>query len=156
MHPNQKLIERFYACFNARDGDGMAACYASDAEFSDPVFMGLTGAEAGAMWRMLCSRAADLQVKVSNISANDSAGSAHWDASYTFSKTGRKVLNSIDADFTFRNGLIQRHVDTFDLWRWAGMALGTKGQLLGWLPPVQASIRAEARKGLDAFMARAR
>ena len=155
MHANAQLIERFYACFSARDGDGMAACYAPDAEFSDPVFPGLKGAEVGAMWRMLCARAADLQVSVSNVSADDAAGSAHWDASYTFSKTGRKVENRIDARFEFRDGRILRHVDSFDLWRWAGMALGSKGLLLGWLPRVQASIRAEARKGLDAFMRKA-
>ena len=155
MHPNAQLIERFYACFNARDGDGMAACYTPDAEFSDPVFLGLKGAEVGAMWRMLCSRAADLRVIVSNVTADDAVGSAHWDASYTFSKTARQVLNRIDARFAFRDGRIVRHVDSFGLWRWAGMALGAKGLLLGWLPQVRAAIRAEARKGLDAFMRKA-
>ena len=156
MHANAQLIERFYSCFNTRDGEGMAACYAPDAEFSDPVFPGLKGAEVGAMWRMLCARAADLQVVVSNVSADDAAGGAHWDADYTFSKTGRKVHNRIDARFEFRNGRIVRHVDSFDLWRWTRMALGAKGVLVGWLPPVQAAIRAEARKGLDAFMRKAR
>lgn len=156
MHANAQLIERFYACFNARDGEGMAACYAPDAEFSDPVFPGLKGAEVGAMWRMLCARAADLKVVASNVSADDAAGRAHWDADYTFSKTGRRVHNRIDARFEFRDARIRRHVDTFDLWRWTRMALGAKGVLAGWLPPVQAAIRAEARKGLDAFMRKPR
>ena len=31
------------------------------------------------------------------------------------------------------------------------MALGAKGKLLGWLPPVQRSIHAKALAGLDAF-----
>ena len=35
---NKQLIERFYAAFGRRDGDAMAACYAPDASFSDPVF----------------------------------------------------------------------------------------------------------------------
>jgi hypothetical protein len=34
------------------------------------------------------------------------------------------------------------------------MALGVKGRLLGWLPPVQASIRRQAGASLRAFMAR--
>ena len=65
-------------------------------------------------------------------------------------KTGRKVLNRIDAEFVFRAGKIARHTDSFDLWAWAGMALGLKGRLLGWLPPVQGAICAGADKELRA------
>ena len=59
----------------------------------------------------------------------------------------------LDATFEFGDGLITRHVDRFSLWRWAAMALGAKGALLGWLPPVRAAIRARAAKGLAAYMA---
>ena len=52
-----ELIERFYAAFDRKDGDAMAACYAPDARFSDPAFGELRGAEPGAMWRMLTSQA---------------------------------------------------------------------------------------------------
>jgi hypothetical protein len=31
------------------------------------------------------------------------------------------------------------------------MALGAKGKLLGWLPPIQRAIRQKALGGLDAF-----
>ncbi len=47
------MIERFYDAFGRRDGAAMEACYAPDVHFSDPVFVDLRGAEAGAMWRML-------------------------------------------------------------------------------------------------------
>src|SRR5436190_2219712 len=46
--PNDALIQRFYAAFAARDGAAMAACYAPDATFSDPVFTDLKGEEPGA------------------------------------------------------------------------------------------------------------
>ena len=36
---------------------------------------------------------ADLVIEHSQVSANDTEGRAHWDATYTFSATGRKVLN---------------------------------------------------------------
>ena len=65
-------------------------------------------------------------------------GRAHWVATYTYSATGRPVENRIDATFEFRDGRIVRHRDRFDLYRWARQALGPKGLLLGWLPPVQA------------------
>jgi ketosteroid isomerase-like protein len=152
MHPNAKLITDFYAAFAKRDAEGMVACYAKDVHFTDPVFRSLRGEEAGAMWRMLCERGKDLQVEASAIEADDTTGKAHWDAHYTFSATGNHVLNRIDAAFTFEGGKIVRHVDSFDLYRWASQALGMKGKLLGWLPPVQNAIRKQGDAGLRDYM----
>ena len=151
MHPNAELIHTFYTCFANRDGAGMAACYHPNIVFSDPVFTHLAGPQAGAMWQMLCARGHDLAVRHTNVEANDTHGSAHWEATYTF-RTGRLVHNVIEATFDFQDGAIMRHTDAFDLWKWAGMALGTKGKLLGWTPFVQSAIRNQAMHGLDAWM----
>lgn len=153
MHPNAALIERFYAAFAARDAAGMKACYHPEVVFSDPAFGELRGAEAGAMWAMLLERGKDLQVTASDIHADDERGRAHWDARYTFGQTGRSVLNRIDAEFAFRDGLIVRHTDTFDFWQWARQALGPAGLVLGWTPIVQNRVRATARAGLEKYMA---
>jgi ketosteroid isomerase-like protein len=154
MHPHAQLIETFYAAFAKRDAEAMVACYHPDIHFSDPVFQDLRGAHAGNMWRMLCERATTLVVEHSGVSADDKAGKAHWEARYDFTATGRKVHNVIDARFEFRDGKIVRHADTFDLWKWAGMALGAKGKLLGWAPPVQNAIRKQGMKGLEVFEAK--
>jgi hypothetical protein len=130
----------------------MIAHYDPQVQFSDPVFTSLRGDEVFAMWRMLTGRATDLRIEATGIEADDRSGKAHWDAWYTFSATGRKVLNRIDASFAFRDGKIVRHDDSFDLWRWASMALGLKGKLLGWAPFVQGAIRKQADAGLRAFM----
>ena len=153
-HPNADLIERFYAALNRRDAPAMIACYAPDATFSDPVFFDLDAAGVAAMWRMLCARGKDLAVVASNIEADDTTGRAYWVATYTYSGTGRQVENRIDAQFAFRDGLISRHVDRFDLWRWLRQALGAKGALLGWLPPVQGAVRAQAAKALADWLAK--
>lgn len=154
MHSNARMIEDFYRSFAKRDPAGMIACYAPDIHFSDAVFTDLRGAEARAMWRMLAARAADLRIEASGIEADDTSGRAHWEAWYTFSATGNAVHNIIDARFEIKDGKVVRHVDTFDLRRWAGMALGLKGKLLGWLPPVQAQIRKQGAAGLAAYMAK--
>lgn len=151
-HPNDKLIERLYTALGARDGETMGRCYTDDARFSDPVFQNLDACGVRGMWAMLCSRAADLEVRVSDIVTDDTRGSARWVATYTFSKTGRQVRNVIDANYEFRDGKIVRHTDRFDLWRWAGMALGLQGMLLGWTPLVQNAIRREAMRGLQAWL----
>ena len=153
-HPNAVLIERFYDALGRRDAEAMIACYAPQATFSDPVFRDLDAAGAAAMWRMLCARGKDLAVVASNVDADDLSGRAHWVATYTYSATGRHVENRIDAEFAFREGRIVRHVDRFDLWRWLRQAIGAKGALLGWLPPVQGAVRAQAAKALAEWRAK--
>ncbi len=129
----------------------MGACYAATVTFQDPVFT-LAGWRARAMWRMLCERGKDLRVSVGDIQGDATTGSARWEAWYTFSATGRPVHNVITAQFEFTDGSIVRHVDYFDLHRWASQALGLKGLLLGWAPPVQRSIRRQAARSLDAYI----
>ncbi|HEV2290220.1 MAG TPA: nuclear transport factor 2 family protein [Gemmatimonadales bacterium] len=154
MTGNTEVIAALYAALSRRDAPAMAACYAPDATFSDPVFVGLQGAEVSAMWRMLCERATDFRVECRDIRASGDAGAAHWEAWYSFSATGRQVHNVIEATFEFRDGLIVRHVDRFDLHRWARQALGPAGWLLGWTPPMQAAIRRKAAAGLRRAMGR--
>lgn len=149
---NAELIERFYSAFARRDPETMAACYIPDAHFSDPVFVDLRGAEVPAMWQMLCERGTDLEVTHSEVEANGDRGSAHWEARYTFSATGRHVHNVIEASFGFRDGLIVEHTDRFDLWRWCRQALGPVGVLAGWSPPVQGKVRSQADSALREFM----
>lgn len=141
-------IARLYTAFAARDGAAMAACYHPEATFSDPVFEGLRGAEIGAMWTMLCERGTDLRVEW----AATGDDTAHWEAWYTFSATGRKVHNVIDARFAFRDGLIVEHVDTFDFARWSRQALGVTGWALGWTPFLRRKVGATARGQLDRWM----
>ncbi len=157
MHPNVACLERFYAAFQQRDARAMAVGYHADVHFSDEVFPDLHGPDAGAMWAMLCARGKDLRVEASAFTADDHHGRAHWEAWYTFSGTGRMVHNIIEAEFTFRDGLIVRHVDRFDFARWARQALGPLG-LLGAVPilrgRLRAKVRATAARSLAAWMAR--
>jgi len=144
------LIQHFYAAFDEHDGNAMAACYAPDAHFWDPVFGDLTGTEAGQMWRMLTGRAADLRVELAEHASDGDNGSAHWIARYTFTQTGRPVVNDIRATFKFRDGRITDHRDEFDFVKWARQSIG----VLGLLPPVRARVRSKARAGLDEFIAK--
>lgn len=146
------LLHRFYTAFQARDAAAMGACYHPEVTFSDPVFPHLEGKKAVAMWRMLCDRGKDLRIEYRDVEADAGQASVHWEAWYTFSATGKKVHNRIDATFELEDGLIRRHQDRFDLWRWAGQALGLKGELLGWAPPVQNAIRRQAATALDRYV----
>ncbi|NGY06859.1 nuclear transport factor 2 family protein [Solimonas terrae] len=154
MHPNAQLLETFYAAFARRDAAAMAACYHADARFADPVFPALDGAGVRAMWAMLCAGGKDLRIEASGIVADDSEGRAHWDAHYTFSGTGRPVLNRIDASFRFRDGLIVDHRDVFDFHAWATQALGLGGRLLGGSGWLRRKVQKQAAARLDAWQRR--
>jgi len=150
---NVALLDEFYAAFARLDGVAMAQCYAPDATFSDPVFVGLRGEQPGGMWRMLTSRAKDLTVDLVSRDADETAGSAHWVAHYEFAQTGRPVVNDVHSRFRFVDGLIAEQVDEFHFHRWSRQALGLPGLLLGWTPMLRRSVQGKARAGLDKYLA---
>lgn len=151
---SRATIERFYAAFARLDGAVMQACYADDARFDDEVFSLAGRQRIGGMWRMLCSATqakgrAHWKLEVSDLTDR----SAHWEAHYLFSATGRQVHNRIDAEFEFgADGLITRHRDRFDFWAWSRQALGAPGWLLGWTPFLRAKVRAQAAANLQRFL----
>ena len=154
-HPNAAAIERFYRSFDARDAAAMNDLYAGDVAFTDPAFGTLRGDEVRAMWTMLTGQAKDLSVRASEVRADAGTGSAHWRAEYTFTATGRPVVNEIDAAFRFDgDGKVVEHVDRFSFWRWSRQALGPSAVVLGSNPLGHALVRRRARGRLEAFMAR--
>jgi hypothetical protein len=152
MHPNVTLIQRFYEGFQQKNHQQMGACYADSATFRDPVFDLKNGKEARAMWHFLCENGKDLKITFRDVKADDQRGSAHWEAEYTFSATGRKVHNVIEAEFEFQDGKIVKHRDRFGFWKWTRMALGGTGVMLGWTPLVKGKVRGTAGKGLRKFI----
>lgn len=147
------LLDRFYGAFAARDGATMASCYSADAHFTDPAF-DLRGPWIGAMWRMLAERAQEFSLEYQIVEAGPDRGRVNWTARYLFSQSGRRVVNHIQAEIHIADGLIVRHVDRFSFWRWARQALGPVGAVLGWSQLLKAKVRAQALKGLKAWVDR--
>jgi ketosteroid isomerase-like protein len=150
------VIESFYDAFARLDGAAMEAAYAENATFRDPAFTLSGRARIGGMWRMLTDVTRDKGKDVWRLEASAiTENSAHWEAHYRFSATGRMVHNIIDARFVFdKDDKIVEHVDTFDFWRWSRQSLGTPGLLLGWTPFLRNKVRATAAKNLDGYLAK--
>jgi len=149
---SKELITKFYKAFSELDSTTMVSCYHNDIEFTDPAFGTLKGERAKAMWVMLCKNAQDLKIEFSKVEATENTGSAHWDASYTFRKTGRPVLNKIDAQFKFKDGKIIKHIDSFDLHNWAKQAIGFQGLLLGGTSFFKKKLHQQTNGLLDKFI----
>lgn len=153
MPANEDIIKRFYSAFQKLDYQTMNDCYSEDIIFSDPVFMVLKGDEARAMWEMLCKNAKDFSLTFSDIELLDEEyATCKWIATYTFSKTGKKVVNKIKAYMKFYDGKIIEHSDAFRLSTWMGQALGWKGVVFGWTGFMKRAVQKNARKTLMKFM----
>ena len=149
---NQQLIARFYTCFQNKDYKGMQACYADNARFNDEVFVNLNASQVKAMWEMLCVKGKDLKLDFKNIQTSETQGSAEWIAYYTFSGSGRKIVNHVKASFIFENGKIVKHTDAFNFYKWSRQALGITGSLLGWSGFLKKKVRQSTMKSLNNFM----
>ena len=153
MTNNEALIHKFYTAFQKVDAAGMNSCYSEDIAFFDPVFGLLEGKAARAMWTMLCQNSTDLSLTYGNIiHLDEEYSTCEWVATYTFSKTGRKVVNRIKANMRFADGLIVEHSDGFSLHKWSSQALGFSGWLLGWNSMFQRKIKNQAKRKLLKFM----
>ncbi|HRO44837.1 nuclear transport factor 2 family protein [Agriterribacter sp.] len=153
MNDNRAVIEKFYTSFQRLNAGGMNACYSDDIIFSDPVFGLLKGDDVKVMWEMLCTNAKDFSLSFSDIELLDEGyATCKWKATYTFSKTGRKVTNNIKAFMRLKDGKIIEHSDAFRLSTWLAQAFGWKGVLFGWTGFMKRAVQKTARKNLIRFI----
>ena len=153
MQDNKIIIEQFYTAFQQQNATGMNAYYSDDIVFSDPVFMLLRGDEVKSMWRMLCGSAKEFTLSFSDIELLDEEyATCKWQASYIFSKTGKKVTNNVKAYMRLKDGKIIEHSDAFRLSTWIGQALGWKGILFGWTPIMKRAVQNNAKRTLLKYM----
>jgi len=152
MNTIENIVDTFYRAFAKRDFSTMNTFYHKDAQFSDPVFQYLECDQIKAMWHMLCESGKDLQISHGTIGVYDNSARVTWKAVYTFSKTGNIVHNEIRSELFFKDKLIINHFDSFNFYRWARMALGTPGLLLGWTNYMQQQVKSNAKKQLEKFI----
>jgi limonene-1,2-epoxide hydrolase len=155
MMTSSEIAQAFYQAFQKKDFNIMQGLYADKATFSDPAFPNLNCHEVRAMWEMLLTSSKDLHLEYQILEENAQQVKTQWIATYTFSKTGRKVINKIVATMAIENGLIVAHTDVFSFYKWASQALGTLGILLGWTGFLHKKVQTTARQNLTNFMQKA-
>ena len=131
----------------------MQNSYAGNATFNDPAFRNLDAKQVRSMWEMLIKSSKDMRLEFDNIKADSHSGSAEWTAYYTFSATGRKVVNRVKSSFILENGKIVSQEDQFNFHRWSAQALGLSGLLLGWTSFLKKKVQKTAADKLKAYIA---
>ncbi|HEX5168835.1 MAG TPA: nuclear transport factor 2 family protein [Cyclobacteriaceae bacterium] len=154
MEKPTDLVIKFYSAFQQGDYKTMQTCYHPDTMFSDELFPLLKGRQVKAMWHMLVDNGKDsgLQITFDNVRASGGKIECDWEARYRLSMTGRNIQNKIHARFEISDDLIVRHVDHFDFYRWAGMAFGIKGVVLGWAPFFKHKVQQAVGQRLQKFI----
>jgi hypothetical protein len=152
MNANEKILIKFYTAFANADAKTMCTCYHHDIQFRDPAFGLLKGNDVCDMWKMLIKNSkSDIKVEFDEVKATEYLGSAKWVATYNFSKTNRKVVNVIKSEFQFKDGLISKHTEHFDIWKWSKQAFGFTGYLFGWTGYFQKKIQEQALLSLKKY-----
>jgi ketosteroid isomerase-like protein len=150
---NKEVLTKFYSAFQKLDSVNMKECYSDEAIFQDPAFGILNGEEVKSMWEMLCKNAKDFSLTFDNIEVEDEEYiTCRWIATYTFSATGRSVVNNIKAYMRVKDGKIIEHTDYFNFWKWSRQALGLSGWLLGWSSFFKIQVSKQARERLFKYM----
>lgn len=139
-------LVRFYDALGRRDADAMAAAYAPEATFEDPVFR-LAGGDIGRIWKGLLGRARDFSVSYTIAQAAPDRGVVEWTARYRFGGK-HPVVNVILSELRFENGRIVEQRDRFDFPRWAAQALGAPGRLFGRFEWFRRAVARKAMRGL--------
>ena len=153
MNNNKQLIETFYTGFQQLNADKMNNCYNDDIVFFDPIFGLLRGKEVKSMWEMLCKNAINFSLTFSNIiELDEEYYTCDWVATYTFSASGKTIVNKIKANMRFENGKIAEHSDAFSVHNWSKQAFGIPGVLFGWNSLFQNKIKNKAKQNLLKFI----
>ena len=150
----EESAKEFYTAFAKRDAQNMVKFYHQECVFNDEAFVNLTCAETKAMWTMLCANAKNFELTFQIKEAINDKVCVYWEASYDFSKTGRRVVNRITTVMEFKDGLILRQKDSFSFYAWARQALGPIGVVLGWTTFLKCKVQKEARSTLLKYMSK--
>lgn len=152
MTPNEQTITDFYTALESNNDKVVCKYYHRDIVFRDPVFGRLIGSDVCQMWKMLMYKSnGNLKVELTEVKADNYTGKALWKATYHFGKNNNKVENIIQSEFRFKDGLIIKHTDDFDIWKWSKQALGIPGVLLGWTGYMHKKIQEKALLALKKF-----
>ncbi|WP_338985208.1 nuclear transport factor 2 family protein [Spiroplasma endosymbiont of Diplazon laetatorius] len=150
---DKKVISDFYEAFKQGDSNKMVSLYSPKVTFQDPTFGELNAEEARFMWIMLVSTRADSKFEV-NYTVEEKNGKivVVWKATYLFGPKKRKVVNIVTSKMETEDGLIVKHVDSFNFKRWAKQAVGFSGALFGNATWFRKKVKDGAKGKLKMFM----
>ncbi|RVT75353.1 nuclear transport factor 2 family protein [Flavobacterium sufflavum] len=152
MTPSEKIIHQLYTSIANGAISEMESCYSPNVKFHDPIFGTLKGMEVPKMWKMLIEKSKEnLAIEYTIIKSNTYKGTAQWTAIYTFGKNKRQIKNIIKSEFHFKDGLIIKQNDDFNIWNWAKQAFGFSGFLFGWTGYMQKKIHDKAKFSLKNY-----
>lgn len=153
MLPSEQTIHQLYTALADGEISKIDTCYSATVNFYDPIFGVLKNDEVPAMWKMLIEKSkANLKIKYNIIKIDAFTATVEWTANYTFGKKNKKIKNQIRSQFHFKEGLIIKQNDDFNIWNWCKQAFGFYGFFLGWTGYMQHKIQVKALSSLKKYI----
>lgn len=153
MATSEQTIHQLYTALTDGEISKIDSCYATTVKFHDPIFGVLNNDEVPAMWKMLIERSnRNLKIQYNIITINEYTATVEWKANYTFGKKKRNIENQIRSHFHFKEGLIIKQNDDFNIWNWCKQAFGGYGFFLGWTGYMQHKIQVKALSSLKKYI----
>ncbi len=119
MNSSEKTINQLYTSIANGDIKKINECYSPITKFHDPIFGTLNNNEVPKMWEMLITKSkGKLEIEYNIIKTDNRTASVQWTAIYTFGKKQREIKNVIHSQFQFKEGLIIKQKDDFNIWTW--------------------------------------
>lgn len=152
MTASEKTIHQLYTSIANGDVSKIDQCYSDTVKFHDPIFGRLTADEVPKMWKMLILKSnKKLALEYKIIKINKHTAEVKWKAVYFFGKNKRQITNHIQSKLHFKEGLIVKQNDDFNIWKWSQQAFGLPGFLFGWTGYMQRKIQIKALSSLKNF-----
>ena len=163
MNDQYQIVSEYFEAFQKLDWQTMQNCYTDESIFLDPVAGALYGDEIKAMWQMLLKENTNLKITVKDrefdgeevVNSSGVAGyycKVYWEAVYLFPATGRRAHNKVISNIRVEDNKIAEQFDQFRFHRWASMAFGFRGLLLGWTPGFRKKVETVFRKRLKNYI----
>ncbi|PRP83192.1 hypothetical protein PROFUN_09356 [Planoprotostelium fungivorum] len=151
---DQSAVERFFRGYASLDLPLLASSLHPEYRFSDGGFPDLNRKRGEAMWAMFILNHKNNEINCTTHQIHEGKDKDHPSADYVvkYKFEGRPVENHIHSEFELKDGLIYRHVDSFDFYAWTIQTKGLVGRLLGWTQFFQSKVQSIGGAKLDHFI----
>ena len=141
------IVNLFFASLKSRNIEKMMEIYHSKIIYSDPLYGLLKQEDVIKRWQLLLEENVIEDIQIMDIKEyDDEYAMAHWNCTFYYTITQKKVTLSIKSFFKIENNLIIEQSDAYRLSKFISKAYGIKGLLLGWTKFMQHRVKKTALK----------
>ena len=144
-----EIVNEFFASLKSKNIENLKKIYHTQIMYSDPLYGLLHNEDVFKRWQFFCNENKIENIEILDIKEYDHEyAMAHWDCTFYYGITHKKVTLSIKSFFKIENNVITEQSDAYRLSKFISQAYGIKGLLFGWIKFMQHRVKRTALKNL--------